>query len=295
MATKQSKDEPKELTTAEAQPQDTASEIEACSPHVYKAIANVIKAMSAEGIAKDRSNQQQGYKFRGIDDVYNALSSKLAENGLVMLPRILSRDVQERQTIAGKSLFYVTVEAEFDMVAALDGSSHTIRTYGEAMDSADKATNKAMSAAFKYAAIMSFCIPTEGDNDADATHHELTTTRLPDAPPPPATPRPGPKPVPAPAPRAAAPAAAADDGFKSKAGDVRPITVGQQKRLFAIAKATGVPSDSIKAMLVLSGIESTADITRENYDTFIEWIQSGGKLPESDVNADLSEDADAPF
>src|SRR5690606_19364534 len=44
---------------------------------------------------------------------------------------------------------------------------------GEAMDSADKATNKAMSAAYKYAAFQTFCIPTEGDNDADATTHEV--------------------------------------------------------------------------------------------------------------------------
>jgi predicted outer membrane protein len=55
----------------------------------------------------------------------------------------------------------------------VDGSSHTIKTYGEAMDSADKATNKAMSAAYKYAAIQSFCIPTEGDHDADKTTHEV--------------------------------------------------------------------------------------------------------------------------
>ena len=48
-----------------------------------------------------------------------------------------------------------------------------VTTYGEAMDSGDKATNKAMSAAYKYAAMQAFCIPTEGDNDADATTHEV--------------------------------------------------------------------------------------------------------------------------
>jgi hypothetical protein len=41
------------------------------------------------------------------------------------------------------------------------------------MDSGDKATNKAMSAAYKYAAFMAFAIPTEGDNDADATTHDV--------------------------------------------------------------------------------------------------------------------------
>jgi hypothetical protein len=92
----------------------------------------------------------------------------LAKHGLVILPRILSRECVERQTQKGGTLFYVTVEAEFDFVAAVDGSKHTARTYGEAMDSADKATNKAMSAAYKYVTFQTFCIPTEGDNDADA-------------------------------------------------------------------------------------------------------------------------------
>jgi hypothetical protein len=67
----------------------------------------------------------------------------------------------------------VTVEAEFDFVCAEDGSKHTVKTFGEAMDSGDKATNKAMSAAYKYAAFQAFAIPTEGDNDADAQTHEV--------------------------------------------------------------------------------------------------------------------------
>jgi hypothetical protein len=70
-------------------------------------------------------------------------------------------------------LFVAVVHAEFDFVSTVDGSKHTAATFGEAMDSSDKATNKAMSAAFKYAAFMTFCIPTEGDNDADATSHEV--------------------------------------------------------------------------------------------------------------------------
>lgn len=140
---------------------------------VYKKIAAVSAVMAQEGISKSRNNQQQGYKFRGIDDVYNALAPVLAEHQLVILPRVLSRDVTERVSGNNKALFYVTVEVEFDIVSATDGSKHTIKTYGEAMDSADKATNKAMSAAYKYAAMQTFCIPTEGDNDADSHTHEV--------------------------------------------------------------------------------------------------------------------------
>lgn len=140
---------------------------------VYQAIAAVQGEMAREGISKDRRNGQQGYNFRGIDDVYNALAPLLAKHGLCVLPRCLSREQVERQTKSGGSLFYTTVDVEFDFVSAEDGSKHTIRVPGEAMDSADKSTNKAMSAAYKYAAMQAFCIPTEGDNDADATTHEV--------------------------------------------------------------------------------------------------------------------------
>lgn len=143
--------------------------------NVYKAINAVQSALAKTGIAKDRTNTQgAGYKFRGIDDVYNAIAPLLAEHGLCILPRMIARTCDEKQSQAGKALFYVTVEAEFDVVCAEDGSSHTIRTFGEAMDSGDKATNKAMSAAYKYAAFQMFAIPTEGDNDADGHTHEVT-------------------------------------------------------------------------------------------------------------------------
>lgn len=139
---------------------------------VYKAINAVQAALAKVGISKDHRNTQgAGYNFRGIDDVYNALAPLLAEHGLCILPRVLTRDLVERTSQKGGALFYVTVEAEFDFVSAKDGSKHTVKTFGEAMDSGDKATNKAMSAAYKYAAFQAFSIPTEGDNDADASTH----------------------------------------------------------------------------------------------------------------------------
>lgn len=142
--------------------------------NVYQAINKIQSALARQGITKDKRNAQQGYNFRGIDDVYNALSPLLAEHGLCILPRMLSRQCEERQTAKGGTLFYVTVEAEFDFVSAEDGSKHVVRTFGEAMDSGDKATNKAMSAAYKYAAFQAFAIPTEGDNDADAQTHQVS-------------------------------------------------------------------------------------------------------------------------
>lgn len=140
---------------------------------VYKAIVAVTGELAKEGIKKGRTNQQQGFKYRGIDDVYCALSSLLAAHNLCILPRIISKDVVERVNAKGTALFYTTVEAEFDMVSAIDGSRHTVRSYGEAMDSGDKSIGKAMSYAYKAMAFMAFAIPTEGDNDPDATTHEV--------------------------------------------------------------------------------------------------------------------------
>lgn len=140
---------------------------------VYQAINAVQSDLARVGITKDHRNQSQGYNFRGIDDVYNALSPLMARHGLCILPRVNARTCEERKNAKGNSLFYVAVDVEFDFVSAEDGSKHTVRTFGEAMDSGDKATNKAMSAAYKYAAFQAFAIPTVGDNDADATTHEV--------------------------------------------------------------------------------------------------------------------------
>jgi len=135
---------------------------------VYEAIAAVMAEMSTTGIDKTRRNQQQGYSFRGIDDVYAALAPVLAENRLCILPRVMSREAVEKPTRNGGVMVFTTLSVEFDLVSAEDGSKHTVCTMGEASDSGDKSTNKAMSAAYKYMAFQAFCIPLTGeDNDAD--------------------------------------------------------------------------------------------------------------------------------
>jgi len=144
---------------------------------VYAAIAAVAAQMAKDGISKSRTNQQQGFKFRGIDETLNALAPVLSQHGLVVLPRMLSREITERVSRNGGVLFSVVVDAEFDFVAVEDGSKHTVKTYGEAMDSGDKATNKAMSIAYKYAAFLAFCIPVEGMGaDPDTVVHDVAPT-----------------------------------------------------------------------------------------------------------------------
>jgi hypothetical protein len=141
-------------------------------PAVFGAICAVSADIAKKGVSKDRKNEQQGFKFRGIDDVMNALSSSLSANGLCILPEALERNENEVITKSGCVLRFVVVKVKFSIIAAADGSQHDVIMYGEAMDSGDKATNKAMSAAYKYMALQVFCIPTIGD-DADSVTHEI--------------------------------------------------------------------------------------------------------------------------
>ena len=142
---------------------------EAKTPKIYEALINANELVGA--ISKGNTNQQQGFKFRGVDDVYNKLHPILAKCGIVIVPEVVSYEVTERQTRNGV-LLYTRAPIRHHFTAS-DGSSVTTLVVGEAMDSGDKGMNKAMSIALKYALFQLFTIPTDEDKDPDATTHEL--------------------------------------------------------------------------------------------------------------------------
>lgn len=146
------------------------------SGKILGALLAIETEMSQVGIGKDRTNQAQKFKFRGIDDVLNALAPLWAKNGVLVVPQLLSREQTERKSKEGGTLFDVVVKMRYDFVAVADGSYLTVEMPGEAMDSGDKATNKAISTAYKYAVIQLLSIPIEGspeERDADFTTHEV--------------------------------------------------------------------------------------------------------------------------
>jgi hypothetical protein len=136
---------------------------------IYAAMAKVMGEIGA--VAKDRKNPQQGYAFRGIDDLYNAAQPAMVKHGVFCAPTVTERIREERQGKSGGTLFYTTLTVRHRFYAS-DGSFVDVVTVGEAMDSGDKSTNKAMSAAMKYALIEVFAVPTEEDNDTENQTHE---------------------------------------------------------------------------------------------------------------------------
>lgn len=144
------------------------------APAVHAAIVSVSKELAEVGIGKDQRNKEQGFNFRGIDDVINALSPLLVKHHLHITPRVLSHKETKTQVSKGdgKSTTWTScvVEVEFTLYSAADGSKVVGTGIGEGRDSADKATSKAASIAYKYWCIQAFSIPTRGVlMDGDAT------------------------------------------------------------------------------------------------------------------------------
>jgi hypothetical protein len=143
--------------------------------NIFETINAVMKDIGAVG--KTSKNATQGFMFRGIDAVMNAINPALVKNKLFIVPEILEQTREERQTTKGGTLIYSICKVKYTFYAE-DGSSITCTVIGEGMDSGDKATNKAMSIAFKYACFQVFCIPTEEMVDPDKESHEVISAKI---------------------------------------------------------------------------------------------------------------------
>lgn len=139
-------------------------------PLIFQKIAAVMRDIGA--ISKDKRNAQQGYNFRGIDDVYNELHEPMARHGIFTVPDVIVEHTEDRTTKSGGALIYRVLKIKFNFYAE-DGSSVSAVVIGEGMDSGDKASNKAMAVAHKYALMQVFCIPTEDAKDPEHDSHEV--------------------------------------------------------------------------------------------------------------------------
>lgn len=149
------------------------SEIKA--PMIYGKIADCMRQLGA--IGKTSKNAQQGFMYRGVDAVMNALNPVLTANHVFCVPEVLEQHREERQTRNGGNLIYSILKMCYTLYAE-DGSSVSATVIGEGMDSADKSSNKAMSVAYKYAMFQIFSIPTEEMADPDADTPPESTPKI---------------------------------------------------------------------------------------------------------------------
>lgn len=140
---------------------------------IYQQIPKVMADI--EAIAKSRPGPQGQYKFRGIDDVYNEVHSIFSKHKIFTTPEVLDIQRSEKPTKSGGLSMYSVMRVKFKFYAE-DGSFVEVITAGEGMDSGDKASNKAMAVAHKYAIMQTFVIPTIDDKDPENDDHDLEPT-----------------------------------------------------------------------------------------------------------------------
>jgi len=141
------------------------------TPQIHAALVAVMQDI--EAIGKNHNNQQQNFKFRSIDDVYNAVHPIIKKHGIFCAPQVLSDTVDKKElTTKGGSKMLNTGMSVLHKFYAADGSFVEVTTYGEGQDAGDKGAHKAQSMAMKIAYIEMFAIPVEDkpqDRDADYT------------------------------------------------------------------------------------------------------------------------------
>lgn len=224
---------------------------------IYQSMIDVMKA--AEAIAKGKRNQEQGFAYRGIDDFYNELHSKMATHGVFCTPQALQRVETTYKTKSGSDWLHIRLEILFRFYAT-DGSFVSVGPFwGEGRDSGDKGSNKAHSIAHKYALMQAFMIPTEELDDPDGVKPEEGASRG------------GPKP-------AAEPAKPREKTPQEKA----------LAAMFATAKDALWSNEQLKAYIKAAyGLDSSKDMTRQQYDTLMTMLKAKTKF--NDAMAFLQE------
>lgn len=144
---------------------------------IFESLAEVNKSVSA--IKKEKRNKQQGFNFRGIDDVMNELHGLFAKNGLIIVTEAQGEPVITQKETRNKSILFFTRQLWKFTFYAKDGSSVSSVVWGEAMDSGDKGMNKSISVSLKYALLTMFLIPTEDMIDPDSESHEISQDQKP--------------------------------------------------------------------------------------------------------------------
>ena len=144
--------------------------------NIYQTLNAIMKEVGA--IEKNQENKAQGFKFRGIDQFMNELHPLMGKHGLIAIPTFISSTVTPCQSKNGASQFRVTQQIKYTFYA-LDGTFLEAVIEGEAIDTADKGSTKAMSSALKYLLMQVFMIPTKDLEDADSFSPEIGAERKP--------------------------------------------------------------------------------------------------------------------
>jgi hypothetical protein len=126
-----------------------------------------------QGVSKKDKNLAQGFNFRGIDAVVNAVGPAFRKHGGFLVPKITNKTASILPTKNGGSMNAVALEVEFAIYGS-EGEPVIGSVASEAFDSGDKATAKAMSVALRTFLLQALLLPTD-EPDPDSQSYEIGT------------------------------------------------------------------------------------------------------------------------
>ena len=132
---------------------------------IHQVLADVMR--DVQGVAKRDQNKAQGFNFRGIDAVVNAVGPAFRQHGVIVVPDVQSVNSGTIPLNSGKSASRIELVVSYRFYGPL-GDFIEATVAAESFDSGDKATAKAMSVAFRTALLQTLALPTdERDPDHD--------------------------------------------------------------------------------------------------------------------------------
>lgn len=206
-------------------------------PTIVEALSAVMDDVQAIRKSEKNSAPNANYMFRGIDAVMNAVGPAFRKHGVLCIPINVSSTYRDVLTSTGKPSREVTVNVTYRFIGPA-GDHLDSQIIGEAMDSGDKGSAKAMSVAYRTLLLQALTIPTDEPDPDSVTHERAYIPRQADR-------------------TETAPRPPADPGEALK-----PATRG---RMFALLTERGITErdDQIRGISAVIGrrIESRSDLT----------------------------------
>ncbi len=254
---------------------------------VYKSLIAVMKACGP--IAKAQKNRDQGYSFRGIDDVFNSLHGIVADAGLVMFPHVVhstTEDIFIKTRNGDRAAIRSSVWVKYRFIA--DDGSFAIAgpVLGQSIDYSDKAAGQAQSFAVKSALLAAFLIPVSDMPDGDKKQPIVTGRE------------------------SQGPRGGGNDGGGKKEDKPNDGRINKQKRQKLVDTAAKCDLTAEEVSIIIrevAGVDRGVNIHWKKFDKVIEAMEAKGvektggeppadePAPPSSGTKNVTEDDDLPF
>ena len=134
-----------------------------------KSIAQkLVKVMTdCSHISKNGLNDFHNYKYATAEDVLKKVNSSLTQHNIACIAIPTLESMTEVLNRNEKKEHLATVSIQLHLIDGDSGESVDLFGIGSGQDAGDKAVMKAQTAAIKYAFMLSLCIATGDDPEAD--------------------------------------------------------------------------------------------------------------------------------